>query len=233
MSQPVTFTWAGFRRGVRLSLPLLIGTAPFGVVCGIVAQGVGLSYLETLLMSVFVYAGSAELVAMATWTHPASPLAAGFAAMVVNLRLALMGPVLAPWLDRLRGWRLWGSLFVMVDQNWALSVRAMNEGERDAALLAGMGVPMLAGWLVTSMLGRVLGAGLRPAPGHPIFFAALAVFICMLVTLWRGRRDVLPWAVAGGVALAVSRLLPHTSWYIVAGAIAGSLAGAVRDRMRA
>ncbi len=233
MSQPVTFTWAGFRRGMRLSLPLLIGTAPFGVVCGIVAQGVGLSYLETLLMSVFVYAGSAELVAMATWAHPASPLAAGFAAMVVNLRLALMGPVLAPWLDRLRGWRLWGSLFVMVDQNWALSVRAMNEGERDAAQLAGMGVPMLAGWIVTSMLGRVLGAGLRPAPGHPIFFAALAVFICMLVTLWRGRQDVLPWAVAGGVALATLRLLPHTSWYIVAGAIAGSLAGAVRDRMRA
>ncbi|MDE2334366.1 MAG: AzlC family ABC transporter permease [Rhodospirillales bacterium] len=233
MNQPVTFTWAGFRKGVRLSVPLLIGTAPFGVVCGIVAQGAGLSYLETFLMSGLVYAGSAQLVALATWTHPASALAAGFAAFVVNLRLALMGPVLAPWFDRLRGWRLWASLFVMADQNWALGVRAMNAGERDAAQLLGTGVPMLLTWVATSMLGRVLGAGLRPAPGHPIFFAALAVFICMLVTLWRGARDLLPWGVAGAVAVATARLLPHTSWYIVAGALAGSLAGAIRDRMQA
>jgi 4-azaleucine resistance transporter AzlC len=233
VNQPVTFTWAGFRKGVRLSVPLLIGTAPFGVVCGIVAQGAGLSYLETFLMSGLVYAGSAQLVALATWTHPASALAAGFAAFVVNLRLALMGPVLAPWFDRLRGWRLWASLFVMADQNWALGVRAMNAGERDAAQLLGTGVPMLLTWVATSMLGRVLGAGLRPAPGHPIFFAALAVFICMLVTLWRGARDLLPWGVAGAVAVATARLLPHTSWYIVAGALAGSLAGAIRDRMQA
>ncbi len=233
MNDPVIFTWAGFRRGMRLSVPVLIGTAPFGLVCGIVAQGAGLSYLETFLMSTLVYAGSAQLVALATWTHPASALAAGFAALVVNLRLALMGPVLAPWFDRIRGWRLWTSLFLMADQNWAMAVSAMNSGDRDAAQLLGTGVPMLVTWVTTTMVGRVLGAGLRPVPGHPIFFAALAVFICMLVTLWRGRRDVLPWAVAGGVALATARLLPHTSWYIVAGAIAGSLAGAIRDRLRA
>lgn len=218
---------------MRLSVPLLIGSAPFGVVCGIVAQGAGLSYLETFLMSAMVYAGSAQLVALATWTHPASALAAGFAAFVVNLRLALMGPVLAPWLDRVRGWRLWTSLFVMADQNWALAVRAMTNGERDAAQLLGSGVPMLIAWVASSMLGRVLGAGLRPAPGHPIFFAALAVFICMLVSLWRGRQDALPWSVAGGTALVTARLLPHSTWYIVAGALAGSLAGAIRDRVRA
>ena len=104
-------------------------------------------------------------------------------------------------------------------------------GDVDPARRDGTAYPMLATWVATSMLGRVLGAGLRPVPGHPIFFAALAVFICMLVSLWRGRRDVLPWAVAGAVALVTARLLPHTSWYIVAGAIAGSLAGALRDRI--
>ncbi len=233
MNGPVIFTWAGFRRGMRLSVPVLIGTAPFGIVCGIVSQGAGLSYLETFLMSALVYAGSAQLVALATWTHPASALAAGFAALVVNLRLALMGPVLAPWFDRIRGWRLWTSLFLMADQNWAMAVSAMNSGDRDAAQLLGTGVPMFMTWVATTMVGRVLGAGLRPVPGHPIFFAALAVFICMLVSRWRGRRDVLPWAVAGGAALATARLLPHTSWYIVAGAIVGSLAGAIRDRLRA
>ena len=66
-----------------------------------------------------------------------------------------------------------------------------------------------------------------------MFFAALAVFVAILVPMWRGRADALPWVVAAGVALLVSRLLPGTSWHIVAGALAGAGAGAWRDRGRA
>jgi predicted branched-subunit amino acid permease len=144
-----------------------------------------------------------------------------------------MGPVLAPWLERLHGWRLWGTLFVLADQNWALSVRDMNEGGRDAGFLAGTGFTMWLVWFITGGIGFAMGAAVRPAPGHPIFFASTAVFVAMIAFSWRGARDLLPWGVAGAVALAVWWLLPGTFWYIVAGAIAGSLAGALRDRAAA
>ena len=230
MSTAITFTWAGFRRGAWRGAPLLLGTIPFGLVCGIVAQGAGLSLGETLLMSGGLYAGAAQLVALSHWGDPVSVLTVSVAAFVVNLRLALMGPVLAPWLERLRGWRLWGTLFVLADQNWALAVRDMNEGGRDAAFLAGTGFTMWLVWLITSGIGFVLGAAVRPPPGHPIFFASTAVFVAMIAFNWRGARDLLPWGVAGGVALLFWWLLPGTFWYIVAGAVAGSLAGALRDR---
>ncbi len=230
-TRAVVFTTAGLRAGIRGCLPLLVGVTPFGLVCGIVAQGAGLSRLEAVLMSALCYAGSAQLVALAGWTHPAPVLAASFAALVVNLRLALMGPVLSPWLDRLCGWRLWGSLFVMADQNWAQALTDMNAGGRDAAVLFGSGLIMWAWWVVTTAIGYALGSALRPPPGHPVFFAALAVFISMLVPMWRGRSDVAPWGVAAVVAVLAARLLPG-SWYIIAGALAGSLVGALRDRRR-
>jgi predicted branched-subunit amino acid permease len=153
--------------------------------------------------------------------------------LVVNLRLALMGPVLAPWLDRLRGWRLWGSLFVMTDQTWALSVAEMNEGGRDAAFMFGSGAAMWLVWVVSTAAGYVLGASVRPPPGHPLFFAALAVFVAMLAGMWRGRQDLLPWLVAAAVSSATALLLPGTFWYIVVGAIAGSVTGGLRDMRRA
>ena len=143
-----------------------------------------------------------------------------------------MGPVLSPWLDRLRGWRLWGSLFVMADQNWALSVAEMQAGRSDAGFLFGSGALMWAVWVVGTAAGHVVGATMRPAPGHPLFFSALAVFVAILATMWRTRADLLPWIVAAVAAAGLARLMPGTSWHIVGGALAGSAAGVLRDRAR-
>ena len=226
------FSRAAVLAGARRSLPLQVAVAPFGLVCGVAAQGQGLSLAEATLMSGLVYAGSAQLLVLSHWVNPAPVLAAAIASFVINLRMALMGPVLGPWLDRVRGWRLWGSLFVMADQNWALSVTEMQSGQGDAGFLFGSGVLMWVVWVGTTAAGHVLGATMRPPPGHPLFFAALAVFVAILVPMWRGRRDFVPWIVAASVAMLLARLLPGTSWYIVAGALAGSTAGVWRDRRR-
>ena len=218
--------------GGRACLPVLLGLVPFGLVCGIVAQGHGLTLGEATLMSATVYAGSAQLLALGQWGTPAPILAATVAAFAVNLRSTLMGPVLSPWLDRLRGWRLWGSLFLMADQNWAMSVTRMQSGRGDAGYLFGAGLAMWAAWVATTAAGHMLGAVVQPPPGHPLFFTALAVFVAMLASMWRGRADLLPWVVAAGVSAGLARLLPGTSWYIVGGALAGCAAGAWRDRAR-
>ena len=226
------FSRAALIAGVTRSLPLQVGVVPFALVVGILAQGQGLSLAEATFMSATVYAGSAQLLALGHWSVPAPVVAAATASFVVNLRLALMGPVIAPWLDRLRGWRLWASLFVMADQNWALSVAEMQTGKSDAGFLFGSGVLMWAVWVVFTAVGHVVGGVLRPPPGHPIFFAGLAVFVSILVPMWHGKRDLLPWLVAAATALAIARLMPGTSWHIVGGALAGAAAGVIRDQRR-
>ena len=224
------FSRAAMLAGIYRSLPLQVGVVPFALVVGILAQGQGLSLAEATFMSMSVYAGSAQLLALGHWSVPAPIVAAATASFIVNLRLALMGPVIAPWLDRISGWRLWASLFVMADQNWALSVAEMQTGRSDAGFLFGSGVLMWAVWVVFTAVGHVVGGVLQPPPGHPIFFAALAVFVSILVPMWHGKRDLLPWLVAAGVALAIARLLPGTSWHMIGGALAGASAGVIRDQ---
>jgi len=46
----------------------------------------------------------------------------------------------------------------------------------------------------------------------------------MLVPLWRGPRRGVAWVIAGAVALAVQHFVPGW-WFIVAGSIAGAIAG--------
>ncbi len=227
----IGFSGAAMRLGARRVLPLVAGLAPFGLVVGLLAQGAGLSLTEAGLMSGLCYAGSAQLLALGHWAVPAPILAATLAALIVNLRLVLMGPVLAPWLDRVKGWRLMASLFMMADQNWALSVEAMRRGEGDAGFLFGSGLLTWFVWVGTTLAGHLLGGVIAPAPNHPIFFAALAVFIALLVPMWRGRMDGLPRVVAAIASIVTSVVLPGT-WYVVVGALAGSLAGLLQERLR-
>jgi predicted branched-subunit amino acid permease len=229
---PIVFTKPVFWRGVRLALPLVVGLAPFGFITGLITQHHGLSLADCLLMNGLVYAGASQIVALANWTHPAPILAAAFAALVVNMRFALMGPVLAPWLAGLSPLKRYASLALLVDHPWALSVTDMRKGGRDVALFVGLSAPLWFGWMISTTAGFLCASTLDLPPRHPLFFGALAAFIALLVPLWRGWSDTLPWLVAGGTALVAAHLLPHTSWYIVAGALSGCLAGAAKEAWR-
>jgi 4-azaleucine resistance transporter AzlC len=226
----VVFTAAGLRRGIRASMPLIIGLAPFGAVVGVVSQGKGLSLAETLLMCAAVYAGSAQLLALELWSDPAPLLAACLAAFAVNIRMAPMGAALAPWMDRLRGWRLWVTLGTLVDHSFAMGVADMRAGGRDAAFLLGIGLSLWLAWMVVAAAGHLLGGVVQLPAGHPLFYAATATFVALLVPLWRSvRRDLWPWAVAALVALAALRLgLPQPA-PLLGGAMAGAALAAWRE----
>ncbi|GGJ03400.1 AzlC family ABC transporter permease [Neoroseomonas lacus] len=235
MSGPgISFTRAGVLRGARQAIPLVIGTFPFGLVVGVISAAKGLSLLETLLMSGLVFAGSSQLLALELWTDPAPVAAATLAALVVNMRLAPMGAALAPWLNRLRGWRLWGTLATLVDHSYALSVADMRRGGRDAGFLLGVSLALWFFWMIAVGLGHVLGAVVRLPPGHPLYFAAVATFCAILVPVWQGvRRDLLPWLLAAAMALVAWSAGLGAPWPLLAGALSGAVLGAWLEMRRA
>ncbi len=53
-------------------------------------------------------------------------------------------------------------------------------------------------------------------------FAFLAVFISLAVSLWRGKKDVLPWLVAVVASILAEKFLPG-KWYIAIGGISGAM----------
>jgi 4-azaleucine resistance transporter AzlC len=207
---------------VALSI-LLVGT-----VFGVLARHTGLTLAEVLLMSALVFAGASQFVAVGLWVIPIPIAAIVFTTLIVNLRHVLMGAALRPWFEGLSPRRVYGSLFFMVDESWALAMREIAADGRDRAYLIGAGVPMYVGWLAGTVTGFTAGALFTDLSRRGLDFAITAVFIALLVGLWRGRGDLPPWLVSAAVAVAAWHWLPGT-WYIVLGAVAGSLVGALID----
>lgn len=225
---PVTFTRDGALRGARAILPIAPGAIAFGLVYGFLAGERGLSALEIALTSMLVFAGASQFLALELWGDPLPLAGLVLGVLVINLRHLLMGPALLPWLVHLPPAKAYGSLFFMTDESWGVSVAEERHGGRDAAYLLGAGLALYAVWVTSTVLGRTAGDLGYLVENWGLDYLTTAFFVALLAGLWRGRGDLLPWAVAGGIAVAAKWILPGT-WYIVLGAVAGSLLGAWRD----
>jgi predicted branched-subunit amino acid permease len=224
-------TLPGVLRGIRLSLPTLLPLFLFGSAFATLAAQKGLSLLEASAMSGFIFAGASQFVAVEMWTHPLT--ASGIATMVlvtlsVNLRFAVLSAGIQPWLAGMPRGQLYPALLLMTDPGWLIAHRYRSDGGADRAVFLGIGLAQWLIWVAAVVPGYFLGT-LIAAPARygldlimPTFFAA------MIVPLWRGSRRALPWLVAASVSLAVAYSVEGW-WFIVAGAIAGSVAGGFID----
>jgi len=225
------WTLPGLVEGAWRSTALLPGTAIFSLVFGTVAAQKGLSLVDTILMNALVFAGASQLVALEVWTNPLSLgtiASLALLAAIVNARFVLMGAALRPWLGSLPAWQVYPPLLLTTDATWIVGMRYRAEGKGDAAIYLGAGLAIWAVWVAAVVPGYLLGAFISDPKRYgidlmlPIFFAA------MLVQIWRGPRRAIGWAVAGVVALGAAQLVPGW-WFIVIGAVAGSIAGGFID----
>ena len=226
MTTDVRFDMAGVRAGIIASLPITLSVFAYGVVFGLLARQAGLHLIDAMLMSSLVYAGSAQFVALDLWTLPLPIEALVVTTLIINLRHILMGAALRPWFGSLPPILAYGSMFFLVDENWALSMREFVRGGRNVGFFIGSGVAIFCAWVGATATGFTIGGAIRDPAELGLDFAFTAVFISLLVGLWRGRRDFVPWLVAALVAVAAARYLPG-KWYIVMGGLAGTAAGAL------
>ena len=84
--------------------------------------------------------------------------------------------------------------------------------------------------MATTALGHLAGSAVRLPAGHPLYFASVAAFLSILVGLWRGVRiDLLPWALAGVVAVIAHRAARPMPLPLLLGTFAGAALGAWRE----
>ena len=222
---PTVFTATGLRRGAVGILPVVPAEIAFALVYGIAAAEKGMSALEVALSCMFIFAGASQLVAMDLWREPLPIVTMIASVFVINLRHVLMGATVAPWLARLSPAEIYGSLYFMTDESWGIAVADRRRGNHDAAFLMGAGATLWLFFVAASVTGHALG-GLTHG-FDPALFAWLITgfFVVLLAGFWRGTADFLPWLVAFAVALATRQVLDGT-WYVLTGALAGSLLGA-------
>ena len=120
-----------FVTGFAAVAPVVVAYIPIGLLWGTLAASKGLSPLEALLMSVVVFAGSAQFVAVDMWHDPVPVLLLTLTALIVNVRHVLMSASLSRHIDAIPRALHPIVAYFLTDESWALAERrARQRGTR-------------------------------------------------------------------------------------------------------
>jgi len=220
-----------FVAGSQAAWPICLGYVPIGLAFGVLAQKAGFSMPEVGLMSVLVFAGSAQFIGVAMWQGGAGALAIVATTLVVNLRHVLMSSSLAPYLKRCRPGFVTVFSYGVTDESFAVNLGRFRDQSWDPKRALILNQAANACWVVSTVAGA--GAGqFIPERAFGIDYALIAMFLCLLVFQLRGRIYVMTGLIAGVLALGLSLLVPGNLHVVTASIAAATIGYAVRDRKR-
>lgn len=215
-----------FASGMRAIAPLALAAMPFGMIFGAEALRHGLSAAEIMLMSVAVFAGGAQFMAVGLWKNPVPWIGIAFAVLLVNLRHLLLSASLVRKMGRFNTWQRWLGAFLLADETWATSERRALVQPLTPAFYAGAGLTLYLAWVLATALGTKLGSLVRNPELLGLDFAFPAVFICLVMGFARNWRTA-PVVVASAVAALITRQVAGGTWFVIAGGVVGMAVAAV------
>lgn len=191
------------KKAIRDTVPVLSGYIVLGMGFGILMQTKGYGIWWTLAMSVFVYAGSMQYLAVDLLTGGASLISAAITTLMVNARHLFYG---ISMVDRYKGAgkKKPYLIFALTDETYSL-VCSGNEDKSDEErhryyFLVSVFDQIY--WVCGSVIGSLLGQVI-PFSTEGIDFALTALFVTVFVEQWKSTKDHIP-AIVGVVASVLS-----------------------------
>jgi 4-azaleucine resistance transporter AzlC len=215
--------WVDVRNGIVRALPMILGYVPLGFTFGVVALSAGLTSLQALLMSTFVYAASSQLLAVQLLAADASVLSVVATVCVCNLRHLLMSSALAPYLRRYRPAQIGLFAFQLCDEAFALHSEqfANRQVPRIEALASNMALHLaLVGGTALAMVSHASASDLQR---YGLDYAPVAMFVAMMVLLIKDRLQLGVALLCGIMAVLLRHTFVGTSSIIVATGVGATL----------
>ncbi|MER9665348.1 AzlC family ABC transporter permease [Mesorhizobium sp. M0203] len=197
-----------FWDGVRLSMPVVVASAPFALLFGALAVDNGFSVLEAFLMSATVFGGASQMVGIELFGQHVAPWLIVLSIFAVNFRSLVQQAI---------------GYFVLTDPQFAVAERKAEAGETVGfTWYMGLGLPVYLFWIIESALGAMFGKLIPDTDALGIDFL-LPIYFLGLVMSFRKRPLWLPVVVASAAASIIAYKTVGSPWHVSIGALAGVL----------
>lgn len=209
------------------ALPVVMGYLPIGFAFGVLAAGVGISPLNSVLMSLIVFAGSAQLMAVGFISQGMNPWAIVAATFIINLRHLLMSASLSPYLRSWSKSQVAAFAFELTDETFGVHSLRFEQGDTDPGRALRINLVCQLAWVFGTLLGVVAGGLIDDVRPFGLDYALPAMFIALLVLQLRGKMYM--WVALGAGALSmIIWVVGLTQWNVIlAAVIAAGVAAAV------
>lgn len=216
-------------KGWKAATPVALGYIPLGLAFGITAAQQGLTWIDVFFLSLLVYAGSAQFIALAMIAANASAIAIIGTTFLVNLRHMLMSASLSPHLKHLSTPSLALISLEITDETYAAGYPEASTGKASKWFYFALNSLAHGSWLACTVLGCLLGNSISDPQKWGLDFALPAMFIGLIFTQLKGKSDILVSLTAGILSVIFALFLKDNFNIIIATMLAAML-GAWLDK---
>ncbi len=196
-----------FRNGARDMVGVSLGIAAWGLVTGVAMAKSGLGIPLAVLMSLLVFAGSAQLAALPLIIAGAPIWMVWAIALCVNLRFVIFSAAWRPYFAHFKRWQRMVLGYFTADLNYVVFMKRFPqprpEPEQMPYFWGGVAVNWPS-WQLPTMIGLALGDSIPTEWGFG--FAGILALLGLLYSLLSDRASWLAAAVASGAAIATVAL---------------------------
>ncbi|CCQ11203.1 putative amino acid permease [Pseudoalteromonas luteoviolacea B = ATCC 29581] len=212
-----------FWKGQFDMLPLNLAVLPWGILCGSLAVQNGFTPIEAQLMSLLVFAGSAQLVAIELIAKNTPLLTLLITVFIISARHFLYGLSVR---HKLVGHRLRVRLpvsFVLTDELFAFSHHPkayQTQARLVYALSAGFSFYVF--WNIWTLIGVVAGSLLPDLTNLGLDFAIAATFIALVIPSIKNKAT-LATVVTAGISATSFKVMGLELWLVLAALLSMSV----------
>lgn len=227
--------WEAMRFGAIVSIPMMLGNIPFGMIFGSLAVSQGLDPWVPIAMSLIVFAGSAQFVALGLMAAGAPVLVIIFTTFIVNLRHLLYSADFMKYVRHLpMSWRA-VLAFGLTDETYAATKPYFVQGKLDETTghwaYLGSFLAFYSMWNLTTIIGVIAGELIPGMSEWGLEFAMVATFLGIITTYLHTLPYWTSFIVAGSAALFLYPL-PNNLGMLIA-ALLGVTAGVIVQHLQA
>ncbi|MFX3623532.1 MAG: AzlC family ABC transporter permease [Ectobacillus sp.] len=187
-SQEVTNKEA-FINGVKACLPTVLGYLSIGFAAGVLEKAAGFTVLEIALLSLLLYAGSAQFIAAGMFAAGAPAIAIIITVFFVNIRHLLMSAALSPYFRHLSSLKNIATGLLLTDETFGVAISELAKKKRaNFYWMLGLNMTAHANWIFANIAGALLGQWISNPEAFGLDFALTAMFIGLFVLQTITRR---------------------------------------------
>jgi len=193
-----------FRKAFPYTIPVLTGYLFIGIAFGVMYAEKGYSFLWAILMSLLVYAGSGQYLAVNFFVPGFSFIQVIFLTFMVNVRHVFYGISLLERFNKM-GMKRWYMIFGLTDETYSLLCTTNVPGDVDEnKFLFAISILDHSYWVLGSAIGGIAGTVL-PINSEGIDFAMTALFVVIFIEQWMDKKNRISEII--GVAVAIVALI--------------------------
>lgn len=210
--------------GVKRAAPIVMGYIPVGFALGVMAADAGLNPLQMGLMSLFVYAGSAQFIAVDMLGSGISAVPIIITTFLVNLRHFLFSASLAPHFREIKQRYIPLISFFITDESFAVSITDVEQRPLSHAYYLGLYITAYSSWVLSTIMGTAFGNLIPDTKALGFDFALPGMFLALLCMQLKNVRFVLVALISGFLSILFIYTIPG-NWNVILATVIAAMVG--------